>query len=162
MRLDLRHPTAAMINRFDIAAGLSRICRWSGQTSEFYSVAEHSVRVAQLVPPEHRLQALLHDAPEAYIGDMARPLKDLCPDFRAVEAKLWEAIAEKFGVAVELSEEVKAADDVMLVTERRDLMPNADDWGWEGAPAPDKAIIQPWLISTARKEWLRMLEGLTR
>lgn len=161
IRLDLRRPTPDMINRLDIAAGLSRQCRWAGQTTEFYSVAQHSCLVAKLCPG-HRLAALLHDAPEAFIGDMARPLKDLCPDFREVEDSLWRAIALAFGVAAELPAEVKAADDAMLVTEREQLMPQAVDWGWKGAPEPLPITIIPWTPEQARSEWLLCLSAALR
>ena len=62
----------------DIARGLSLTCRFAGQCQHFYSVAEHSINVMRLVPQEHKLCALLHDAPEAYLGDMSRPLKARC------------------------------------------------------------------------------------
>lgn len=74
-QFDLLRPTASMIKPVDIAHALSRLCRFNGHTRAHYSVAQHSLIVASLVPVEHQLVALLHDAPEAYIGDMTRPLK---------------------------------------------------------------------------------------
>ncbi|MDP3133715.1 MAG: phosphohydrolase, partial [Burkholderiaceae bacterium] len=70
----------------DIAHGLAYQCRFNGQTSAFYSVAQHSLMVADLVPPALRRAALLHDAAEAYLGDMVKPLKALVPDFGHIEA----------------------------------------------------------------------------
>lgn len=161
MRLDLRAPTPEMIHVEDIARGLSRLCRWSGQCDWFYSVAQHSVLVAGLVSRPHRLQALLHDAPEAFIGDMPRPLKDLCPDFRVVEARLWAVIAERFGVDVEIAPEVKHADDVLLVTERRDLMPRAPEWGWDDAPAPlAPGNVKPWPAGGCYGVWMKEFRRL--
>ena len=69
----------------DIAAGLSNICRYAGQCSGFYSVAEHSLLVSE-VAFDHAYAALMHDAAEAFIGDVTRPLKQLLPDFKRIEA----------------------------------------------------------------------------
>lgn len=115
----------------DIAHGLSNLCRFAGQTRRFYSVAEHSYRVARLVPPEHKLTALLHDAAEAYIVDLPRPLKLALPNYRVIEQRVEAAIGKRFGIdLVTLPRAVKQADVTMLATERRDLM----------APSP-----QPWV-----------------
>lgn len=124
--LDLRNPKPEQIRIEDIAHGLSHICRWSGHCRHFYSVAEHSVEVARLVSTENVRYALLHDAPEAYLGDLSRPLKQLCPDYEALEAKLWRVIAEKYGLPLEMPAEVKLADDRRLVTEARYLMPRPE------------------------------------
>ncbi|WP_407605347.1 NAD(P)-binding domain-containing protein, partial [Pseudomonas aeruginosa] len=72
----------------DIAHGLAYQCRFNGQTQVFYSIAQHSLIVASLVPPPLRLAALLHDAAEAYLGDMVKPLKVLLPEFAALEDKV--------------------------------------------------------------------------
>ena len=86
------------INIRDIAHGLACVCRYSGQCSRFYSVAEHSVYVASLVPDAWKLAALLHDAPEAYLGDLARPIKqqDTNAEYRATEARAVQAIRRRF------------------------------------------------------------------
>lgn len=107
----------------DIAAALSKICRFGGHTRKLYSVAQHSVIVSRLVPPEHRLAGLLHDATEAYIGDMVRPLKNMMPAFEALERDIWAVIANRFGLSFVLDSSIKWADNVALVTEKRDLMP---------------------------------------
>jgi len=115
----------------DIAIALSRICRFGGHTTTFYSVAEHSILVSLLVPDEHRLTALLHDATEAYIGDMIRPLKSQIPQFSEIENNLWGAIAERFSLPVEMPSCVKEADVLSLAIEKRDVMaePIGVDWG---------------------------------
>lgn len=122
-RFDYDAPDILEIHIRDIAHALSHICRFTGHTGRFYSVAQHSVLVSQLVPPEHALVGLLHDAHEAYVGDMATPLKELVPAYRAIEARAWQAVATRLGVNPILPACVKQADIIALATERRDLMP---------------------------------------
>ena len=138
----------------DIAIALSRICRFGGHTKSFYSVAEHSILVSLLVPDEHRLTALLHDATEAYIGDMIRPLKSQIPQFSEIENNIWSAIAERFSLPVEMPSCVKDADVLALAIEKRDVMaePIGVDWG-NLPPAPN--ISASWSLgSDAAKEFL--------
>ena len=77
----------------DIAHGLAYQCRFNGQTKTFYSVAQHCLMVADLVSDELRAAALLHDAAEAYLGDMVKPLKALIPDYGSIESAVSELIA---------------------------------------------------------------------
>lgn len=108
----------------DIAAHLSKICRFTGATRQFYSVAQHSVHVSDMLPQHLKLIGLLHDATEAYINDMTRPLKRLNPDYVKYEADvLWPVIAERFGLPLEIPALVHMADNIVLMTERRDIMP---------------------------------------
>ncbi len=79
----------------DIAQGLSNECRFAGQINQFYSVAQHSVYVSQIVPPEYALEALLHDASEAYCKDLPSPLKALLPDYKVIEKGIQKAICYK-------------------------------------------------------------------
>ncbi len=110
----------------DIAHALSNICRFGGHSLQFYSVAQHSVLVSEMLTPENKFVGLMHDATEAYCGDMIRPLKRHMPSYREVEQKIWEAIAIKFGLPMEIPVEVKQADNTALVTERRDLVRHTD------------------------------------
>ena len=124
--IDLRGPEQDQIRLSDIAHGLARCNRWCGQTQNAYSVAQHSVYVAQLLEFEGhtvltQFQGLMHDASEAYLGDMSRPLKDLCPGYREIEA-LWEgAIEMRFGIEGPLHPSVKAMDIQAYRVEARDL-----------------------------------------
>jgi hypothetical protein len=111
----------------DIAVALGKICRFNGHCNGFYSVAEHSVYVSKLVPPEDALAALLHDAPEAFIGDMAKPLKILCYDYQAIEAKVEKAVFNRFGLSTKMPGSVKVADMIMLATEQKQLMSRPND-----------------------------------
>lgn len=135
---DLRHPTPAMVNLPDIAHALGHLCRFTGHTSVPYSVARHSLAVAAIVPAELRLQALLHDAHEAYVGDISTPLKWEVPAFREVNDRVWRVVAAAFGIPEELDPAVKLADRIMLMTERRDLLAPCDS-PW----APEFEAIEP-------------------
>ena len=128
----------------DIAHALSNQCRFSGHTRAFYSVAEHSVRVAGLLqeqgcPIEVVLHGLLHDASEAYLTDMPRPLKT-DPAFgerhRAAEGAAQAVVLAAFNLGAEEPEAVKVADNILLATERRDLMPkDGREWAvLDGVP----------------------------
>lgn len=112
----------------DIAQGLSRICRWSGQTREWFSVAQHSVLVSTHCSREHARWALLHDASEAYLGDVPRPVKALpaLAGYRTLE-QLWQrTIYHRFGLVGDEPSAVAEADDLVLAWEQRDLMDQAD------------------------------------
>lgn len=97
--IDLLQPTEASIDINDIAHALSNICRFGGHCAPFYSVAQHSLIVAALAPQHLKLAALLHDAPEAYLGDVIKPLKTLLGNNYAQYEELFEvAIGNKYGV----------------------------------------------------------------
>jgi hypothetical protein len=111
----------------DIAHALAHQCRFGGHASKFYSVAEHSVHVSQLCLPEHALWGLLHDASEAYLVDLPRPLKQL-PEFapyREAERRLQWAVAVRFGLPEEQPASVTEADDTMLWIEAHSLLNSA-------------------------------------
>jgi hypothetical protein len=138
-------PTPDDIVIEDIAHALSQICRFGGHTSQFFSVAQHSVLVSEIVPPALALQGLLHDATEAYCGDMVRPLKVGLPSYEAVEDKIWQAIAKRYDLPVKLSKVIKWADNTLLMTERRDILRHVEHkWSLElegYKPLPDR--IEP-------------------
>lgn len=153
-RVDLVEPWSEQITIDDIALGLSRMPRFAGQTSQFYSVAQHSVLVAHYVPHHLRLQALLHDATEAYLSDLPRPVKSLCPMYRNLEVELWKVIAERFHLPEVLRPEVKQADDVLLVTEKRDLCQGHPPWDHLPAMPLEDITIVPWSPEEARVVFL--------
>lgn len=123
LRFNPLYPDWKLINIHDIAHGLSNICRYGGQCQKFYSVAQHSVIVAQNVSPENAGWGLLHDAPEAYIGDIVAPLKvqDEYIFYREAEDRLMDAIAYKFGLDLDAPPEVKEFDLIVRETEMRDF-----------------------------------------
>jgi hypothetical protein len=128
-------PRARDVDIRDIARSLSFLCRFNGHCHQFYSVADHSVRVSQIVPPAHALWGLLHDAAEAYLSDLPRPIKRRVPLFNELEDRLLETIAAAFGLDLPLPPEVLHADDVMLATEARDLAARPPQpWGHRVEP----------------------------
>lgn len=129
-------PDPAHFTLRSIAQGLANTCRFGGQCYPFYSVAEHSVWVSRLVPEEFALAALFHDAAEAFIGDMPKPLKVLLPDYQEVERRIEEVLFPALGLPVKLPPEVEHADRVMLATEQQQLMRNKDRWEWTDGIEP--------------------------
>ena len=123
--VDVLRPRVDEIHFDDIACGLSKVQRFGGQTNvEFYSVAEHSVLVSRLCNPRNALLGLMHDASEAFIGDVVTPLKRQISFYYEVEARWMLAIGCALGVddaLVHLPIDVKIADTRALQTERRDL-----------------------------------------
>jgi len=121
-------PKPDMICIEDIAHALSHIPRFGGHLPKFYSVAQHSRHCSDLVSKEFQLEALLHDAGEAYLGgDVPSPIKKRLPQYRAMEDRLMGVIAKKFGFRYPKSPEVKEADKKMLETEWHSLMLGRDD-----------------------------------
>ena len=114
---DVFDPNPENIEITDIAHSLSLLCRFAGHIKSFYSVAEHSIWVAEKVSKTHALQALLHDASEAYLIDLPKPIKDEIPQYLEIEDKLMKIIGKKFGFDYPLSEEVKLYDREALFFE---------------------------------------------
>ncbi len=110
----------------DIAHSLSLQCRYVGHCEEFYSVAQHSVLVSRLLPQPLKFQGLMHDAAEAYLGDMNTALKALCPDYQKLEKAVESLCMAKFGINYPFNREIKNADMRLLTTELRDFMPGED------------------------------------
>lgn len=127
----------------DVAAGLSAQGRFNGQTMVFYSVAEHSlVMAAEAEARWGRAAAkvaLMHDAPEAFLGDVIRPLKASMPAYHAAEAAAWRAVAAAFGLPVFIPAEIHALDDEMLAAEREALLPNAPEF--PGLPPASERLV---------------------
>lgn len=134
---DLANPHPDQFTLPDIAGALSKICRFGGQCDLFYSVAEHSVHCARQarrdgLPLDTQLALLLHDAAEAFAGDVVKPLKVMLPEYSAIERRIEEAIAEKFLVDFEReAHSVREIDRAMLIAERKALFSH-DAVVWTG------------------------------
>lgn len=157
----LTRPSTSNFTIEDIAHALANLCRFTGHCREFYSVAQHSVIVSEIVPPHLALAGLLHDAAEAFIGDVARPLKRMLPDYRKIEERIETVVWERFGLPPHRTPEIHHADQVALATERRDLLSERErEWPLLGSIEPRSEIIIPLSPSEARIEFLRRYEAL--
>lgn len=155
---NLENPKPEMVNIIDITYALSNICRFTGHTKYFYSVAEHSARMAisgelQVSP----MDCLLHDAAEAYIGDINSPLKEMLrPDIVRIEERILAVISEALNWKIRDHKAVKAADLRMLATEVRDLMSGKiSEWNIIREIQPLKGIIVPWPNHVARRNFIK-------
>lgn len=147
------NPDPSLIYIEDIAHALSNSCRFTGHVKKFYSVAQHSVLASNLVRPELALTALLHDASEAYLSDISKPIKR-APEFGDVyvkyEHQLEQTIAEAFGLDFPWDPEIKKVDIALLHSEQRDLMPSY----WAEAPDLLQFTIEPWSPEDAEVRFL--------
>lgn len=138
--IDLADPDFGVIQPEDIAAGLRQL-RFSGQTRQPYTIAQHSCLVLLLIEPvaagiggqkgqELRRCALMHDAAEALLHDISQPLKSLLPDYRTIEATFEEGLERRFGYRMTGLQKwiIKMADLQALAIEQRDLLGHEHPW----------------------------------
>jgi 5'-nucleotidase len=168
-------PRPEEIDIRDIAHALANNCRWGGHCKFFYSIAQHSCMVHDLVPWEHQGLGLMHDASEAYIMDMPRPIKMQMPHYREIEEIIMRRVAERFGFPFDSLPAVKGADDLALYVEKQSLFGDgeakevltdkavdfffahrvdADRWLYEQVPA--------WSPAKAEQEFLERYWALDR
>lgn len=156
----------------DIATALSRCPRFGGHTIEFFSVAQHCFEVSLLVRDRggnerEQLVGLLHDATEAYMCDLPKPLKRLLPDYSNYEHGVWRKIGVAlFGEPVEISPLVKECDVAMLLYERETLFSKPMDESWDhwrenAVPVPRRWVLVPHGQQVARMEFLERYEDLS-
>lgn len=135
--VDLQDPEPVTLDIESIASALSKICRFGGHCPQFYSVAEHCFHATGIAAKDKiggaALRAiLLHDATEAYLGDMVKPLKQIMPQYSVLEAKMEAAVAERFNVDFErYADIVKHYDRLMLKAEKQSMWPQ-DSEQWSG------------------------------
>jgi hypothetical protein len=157
-------------NRYDIkdiAAALSKQCRYNGHTNRFYSVAEHCVILAhyaeKMIGEQEAIQMLLHDAAEAYIGDHVLPVKTMLPEVRNLEDALDEIIAFQFGLIHPFPAYVKELDYAIVLDERRALFPDSR-WTWQAEQSGLKPLgvtIVGWSPEYAEAVYLQTWQALT-
>lgn len=154
-------PQVDDIDITDIAHALGNLCRYNGHVDRFYSVAQHCVLVSEHVDAEHALWGLLHDAGEAYVGDMVSPLKVNMPHFVTAENAVLAAIAERFSLPVQMPQQVHEIDRRLRADEAMSLLGPAPTTWFD----PDDAIgvtIEPWGPELAAKRYLERFMELTR
>lgn len=142
----------------DIAHALGNLCRFGGHCDNFYSVAEHSVYVSYVVPEEIALIGLLHDAAEAYLVDVPRPIKRHLADYFIIEGRLETAIAERFGFDHRLIADprIKEADNRVMVTEKEQIMKQPPAQWYDPGVGPVQDLrIACWAPGQAREAFLR-------
>lgn len=158
-------PRVEDVRIFDIAVHTSRECRFGGALRPdlpgIYSVAQHLVLCSHNAPPGFELEALLHDAHEAYTRDMVKPFKVMLEDYQAFEELSERCVREAFGLPPKISPEVKAVDRRMFATEVRDLTPKwKGETPWNHMPEPYGFKITPWTPKRARDAFLARFEEL--
>ncbi len=164
MRVNVFRPKEHHFSLVDIARGLSNLCRFAGQIPYFYSVAQHSVLMSYRVPPEFAWDAAMHDAAEALVCDIPRPIKQGLPDYLWLIAGLEARLAEQYGLSCPLPECVLEADARMVLTEGLQMGRNVKTWElWEIARPYDDLEIVPWAPQLAYEKFLqRVLEVFPR
>jgi uncharacterized protein len=139
----------------DIAHALSNVCRFAGQVKRHHSVAIHSVNVSCLLENIHGKEAtdlcllgLLHDAPEAYFGDIPQPVKKAIPDFEAIEDRLMSAVATALMPGIDLEplwKYVHEADIANLCAEAHELFDEVhDNWTESYLKLIPENVRMPW------------------
>lgn len=169
-QFDLLDPQPDQICIEDIAHALAVQNRWTGHTRVPFSVAEHSYHVSLICQPCDALWGLLHDASEAYMSDLSRPLKhasEIGPPYLLIERKIMDAICDKFGMNWEMPASVKEADTTLLWAEKAQLMPrvewkNPQAWNVETRNERNEAKIalDAWPWFTAKKMFLKRFAEL--
>jgi hypothetical protein len=160
-------PDPGQIELADIGRALANQCRFGGHCRTFYSVAQHCVIVSELIEEEggsaeDALAALMHDAAEAYLGDLPHPIKhrsQLGAAFRDAEQPLERVIRDRFAITGP-SAAVKRIDRALLATERRTF--SAEQWHWPelAGVEPLEVDLEAWLPDDAAEAFLRRFEEL--
>lgn len=163
LKINVFEPDESMICIEDIAHGLSNTCRWGGHCREFYSVAQHCVLTTSLCSKGDMLWALMHDAAEAYIGDIPTPIKKCFSGIDKIEEDLLAVIAHKFGLdGFAIPDSVKKADRTALGIEAYNLMDPEVVNGWYGEnPMPDVKLAF-WSPEKAKEIFLGCFEILSK
>lgn len=146
----------------DIAHALSMQCRYAGHCIRFYSVAEHCVHLARaftaMGAPDLARWALLHDASEAYLIDVPRPVKPHLAGYKPAEAKVMAAVAARFGLPPDMPAEVHAYDDRIIADERKNLTRCVAEWDHRAEPIG--IALANWPPETAEAFFLSKFDSL--
>jgi|ERR1700728_2316114 hypothetical protein len=159
-RFDFCAPSSSNFTIEDIAHGLGNLCRYAGQCRDFYSVAEHSILVSDTAVG-FEFEALLHDAAEAFLGDITRPLKQMLPDYRKIEKNVQQVVFDRFGLPRNINPSIKQADLRVLAAEQSQIMPEGTDaWAREGNVEPAPVVVLHLSPTDAKKAFLERFKVL--
>lgn len=166
--LDLKDPQVDQFDIVDIAAGLSKICRFGGQCQRFYSVAEHLVWAHYVAFQDGRDLAtrraiFMHDAAEGLgLVDVPKPLKDMLPEYRVIEARMMAAVATKYDIDFDTTKAVvDEIDHALLIAERRQLFsPDKVIWTGQNQVRRLQIPFRCWKPIEAEAEFLEVAYSL--
>jgi len=165
VRFDFNNPKVEDVLIEDIAHALSMQCRFTGHTSQFYSVGEHSLNVSNMCSTDYKLVGLLHDASEAYLTDLATPIKDIIPQYKEIEEKITRVVFEKFGLVYNDIHYIKLADTHALKVEATTLIGEVSEWAMHEVDTSmiddSNVYIECMSPEEAKEQFLRMFELLT-
>ncbi len=154
-------PRSQEVDIRDIAHALSMQCRYAGHCRRFYSVAEHSTLIARWLVGKQRdaaLYGLLHDASEAYLVDVPRPVKPYLTGYAAAEERVMAAVWAHFSLDPDVPPIVKQADDRILADE----LVNMTRMDWHARHADPLGVpMMYWSPAEAEREFLATFEALT-
>ncbi len=159
---DFRNPENSVYSVEDIARNLSHVNRFTGSTDKPYSVAQHSLLVSLYLEQKGydkkvQMIGLMHDCSEAFLNDIAKPLKEMLPDYRKIEHKVEKAIFEKYDLPFPMEPMIKEGDNAVFVAERQQLQPDVPV-GLDIPAAPFKIV--PWTAEKAKREFLKRYKEL--
>jgi len=155
LKFDVADPKIDAVSLVDIAHALSNICRFTGHCKEFYSVAQHSIIVSEQFPTDsiEAMWGLMHDATEAYLQDIARPVKQYLQTYVEMEERVLAVIAERFELQLPIPQAVLDMDDQVLMAEATQLM-RGDISEWYTVATPADVVILPLSPAAAEKLFL--------
>ncbi len=161
--VDLLKPDPRDICIEDIAHHLSKLDRYNGAGHFPYSVGQHSLLVAEILPGEMKLQGLLHDATEAYLGDVVSPLKGLLPEYRRIEGNVMQAICKSFRITFPRPRIIKQADQAIMAAEMNQVVKWPDLAKRPGLPEPPRdMVIRPMHWKEVKQQFMERFKELSK
>lgn len=160
---DIGHIAESQIDIEDIAHSLSLQTRYNGHCKKIMSVAEHCIHACRKARPDQRIHALLHDAPEAYIGDIVRPLKPFLGKYlECIESRFFQLIYSKYHLNLNEIDRsyIKLIDLTMLMTEKDQVMNGPVNWPCPDLDKYNDVIIEFYKPEIAEKLYLQMFDEL--
>lgn len=162
IKFNVFDPKSADVNILDIAHALSMCTRFNGHLCKYYSVAEHSWIISQVLPQEHKLAGLLHDASEAYLSDIPRPIKYMLPEVKEIDTKVSDVILQKYGIH-SVPDTVHLLDRQMCLAEAEASNMNTGDWDENHDQFGHiKVDLRWWNWRTARFMFIERFHNLTK